>query len=134
MTARGLVLTLLGCLAVAGCAGNEGPVAGELEVRLATPNGDDRAVHFRLVGAQTAVTAPPGTAYRVFVSPEPGSDTARVVVVAAQGTALAPGPLARVMVPDTRRAAAYAAGVLEVASTAYGQRAPAGYVLTVVRP
>lgn len=133
MTTRAFLLALLGGLAAAGCFGHEGPVAGELEVRLATPNADDRAIIFRLVGQQTAVTAPSGSGYRVFTTPGLG-DTARVVVVAPQGTHLAAGSVARVSVPDTRRAEAYGAVVQEVASTSYATRAAAGYVLTVVKP
>jgi hypothetical protein len=133
MTVRTLVLALLGGLAAAGCGGNEGPTAGELEVRLATPNSDDRAVRFLLGGERTAVTAPAGTNYRVFTAPRSG-DTVIVVVVAPQAGHLAAGALVRLSVPDTRQAASYRTTVQDVAATTYAQRAVTGYALTVVKP
>jgi hypothetical protein len=57
-----------------------------------------------------------------------------VLVVAPQSGHLAAGALVRVAVPDTRQAGSYVARPLDVASTAYGQRAVTGYVLTVVKP
>jgi len=134
MNARALALVVLGGLAAAGCSGNEGPVAGELVVQLASPNGDDRAVLFRLGGAQSAVSAPSGSGYRVLVSPEAVGDTVRVLVIAPQGARLMAGSLVRVLVPDTRQVSAYSARVVDVASVSYAQRAAGGYVLTVVSP
>ena len=133
MTVRTLVLALLGGLAAAGCDGNEGPTAGELEVRLASPNTDDRAILLRIGGPQTAVTVPAGSSYRVLVAPLAG-DTVRVVVIAPQGAHLTAGALLTLSVPDTRQVASYAARALDVASTTYAQRAVTGYVLTVVKP
>ena len=135
MTTRTLLLALLcgGGIAVAGCSSAEKPVAGELEVRLATPNTDDRAILLRVGGKQTAVTAPAGTSYRVLVAPLAG-DTVRVVVIAPQGNHLTAGALLRLTVPDTRQVDAYVARTLDVASAAYAQRAVAGYTLTVVKP
>jgi len=132
MKRHALAIVLLAGLAAAGC-GNEGPVAGELEVRLASPNSDDRAVLFRLIGEQTALSAPSGSGYRVFHG-APAGDTVRVVVMAPQGGHLAAGPLVRVAVPDTRAAAAYRAVVQQVASTAYVPRPTTVYALTVVQP
>jgi hypothetical protein len=133
MNARILVLALLGAAAAAGCSSTEGPVAGELEVRLTTPNTDDRAVLLLLKGAQTAVTAPSGSGYRILTSVW-GSDSLRVLVIAPQGAHLAAGALARVAVPDTRQASSYTARALDVASTLYAQRLLTGYQLTVVQP
>lgn len=133
MTTRTLVLALLGGLAAAGCSGNEGPTAGELEVRLATPNTDDRAVLIRVIGARTSFAAPAGTNYRVFAPPASG-DTSRVLVIAPQSGHLAAGPLLRVSVPDTRKADTYLATVQDVATTSYAQRSVSGYLLTVVKP
>lgn len=135
MNARALLLGLVcaGGVAAAGCSSTEGPVAGELDVRLSTPNGDDRAILLRLGGKQDTVTAPAGSGYRVLVSPYLG-DTVRVVVIAPRGTVLAPGTILRVTVPDTRQAASYVARVLDVASTSYAQRPMTGYMLTVDKP
>ena len=127
------VLALLCAVAAAGCKSAEAPVAGELEVRLTTPNTDDRAVLFLLRGAQTAVTVPSGAAYRVLQSPA-GTDSLRVLILAPLGGHLAAGALVRVAVPDTRQATSYVAHVLDVASTAYAQRALTGYGVTVVLP
>lgn len=136
MTTRTFLLAALcvGGATTLGCSSAEKPVAGELEVRLiVTPNADDRAILLRVVGKQTAVTAPVGSGYRVLVSPLAG-DTARVVVMAPQGSGLATGALARLTVPDTRQVGAYAAFALDVASRTYAQRPVTGYVLTVAKP
>ena len=135
MNPRTLALALLCGTLATGCGGSEGPVAGELEVRLATPNSDDRAVLFLLGGEQTAVTAPSGSNYRVLQAPF-GLDTVRVLVIAPQGGHLAAGALVRVAVPDTRHVGAYTARPREVASTVYALRDTlfTGYRLTVVQP
>jgi hypothetical protein len=135
MTSRVLFLAVVcaGALAAAACSGNEGPVAGELEVRLTTPNPDDRAVLLRLAGLVDTVRAPAGSGYRVLASPGLG-DTVRVVVMAPQGAHLSSGALLRVVVPDTRQAGAYSARLLDVASVTYRQRATTGYALSVVAP
>jgi hypothetical protein len=135
MTTRTLLLALL-CgseFAIAGCSSSEGPVAGELEVRLTTPNGDDRAILLRLGGKQSAVSAPTGSGYRVLVAPLL-ADTVRVVVMAPLGAHLAAGALVRLTVPDVRQVGAYVAGVIDVASATYAQRPVTGYVLAVVKP
>lgn len=136
MNARATFLAMLcgGALVTAGCSSSsEGPVAGELEVRLTTPNVDDRAVLLRLAGRQSAVTAPSGSPNRVLVAPGLG-DTVRVLVIAPQGQRLSAGPLLRVTVPDTRQTASYAARVLDVASTGYLKRPTTGYLLAVLKP
>lgn len=133
MNIRTLTFALLCGALATGCGGSEGPTAGELEVRLASPNTDDRAVLFLLAGAQTAVTAPSGSNYRVLKSPF-GTDTVKVLVLAPQGGHLTAGALVRVAVPDTRQAASYTARPLDVATTAYAQRPVTGYQLTVAQP
>ena len=135
MNARPVVLALLCAALAGGCGSPEGPVAGELEVRLTTPNSDDRAVLFLLRGTQTAVSAPSGSSYRVLQSPL-RTDTLRVLVIAPQGGHLAAGTLVRVVVPDTRQAGSYSAVPLDVASTTYAARAVpfTGYQLAVVKP
>jgi hypothetical protein len=135
MNSRLVVLALLSGALAFGCSSTEGPVAGELEVRLTSPNVDDRAVLFLLRGPQTAVTAPSGSGYRVLQSPL-RIDTLRVLVIAPQGHQLTAGALLRVAVPDTRQAASYSAVALDVASTTYAARSIPfiGYQLTVVAP
>ena len=133
MTPRALAVALCCAALAAGCGSTEGPVAGELEVRLTTPNTDDRAVLFLLKGAQTAVTAATGSSYRILKAPF-GTDTLRVLVIAPVGGHLAAGALVRIAVPDTRQAASYVARPLDVASTAYAKRPVTGYLLTVAQP
>jgi hypothetical protein len=135
MNARATILLILcgGGLALAGCSSTEAPVAGVLEVRLASPNPDDRAVLLRLAGKQSAVTAPSGSSYRVLAAPGLG-DTVKLLVIAPQGAHLAAGALVRVTVPDVRQAGSYSARLLDVASTAYAKRPTTGYVLAVVKP
>jgi hypothetical protein len=118
----------LGVLAAGACA--DGPVSGELEVRLSGPQ-QVRAVVFNLTGERSAVTAAPGL--RAYVAGLQ-DDTARVVVVAPAGQTLPTGAIARVAVPDLRRAGTYAASVTEVAGPDYGLQNPSLYTLTVVRP
>ena len=126
----------LACLAAAaaGCRGDQGPTAGELAVRLATARPGDRAIVFRVTGPLHAVTLPAGSAYRLFADTSANGDTAQVVVVAAAGTGLAAGEVARIRVDDTRKAASYAVKVLDVATNAYANGDSAGVVLGVVRP
>jgi len=135
MSARSVVLALLcgGSLAAAGCPSPEGPVAGDLEVRVVSPNLDDRAILLRLHGRQTAVAAPSGSGYQVLVAPY-RADTVTVLVMAPRGQHLLAGAIVRVSVPDTRQVDAYLARPLDVASTAYLQRALTGYTLAVAKP
>ena len=67
MTARTLFALLLsaGAIGIAGCSSPDGPTAGELEVRLTTPNANDRAILLRVGGRQTAVAAPVGSNWPV---------------------------------------------------------------------
>ena len=135
MNARSVLLALLcgGGVATLGCSSAEKPVAGELEVRLATPNTDDRALLLRVAGKQTAVTAPAASGYQVHVAPLL-ADTVRVLVMAPAGQHIPAGAVLRLTVPDTRQVDSYAARALDVASTTYAQRAVSGYTLTVVKP
>lgn len=119
---------------VAGCPGEgTGPVGGELVVSLDGPASSSRAIMFRLVGAQTAVTAPAGSGYSIF-SAGLGGDTARVAVVGPSGSGLAVGPLVRLAVPDVRRVGAYSATVSEVAGHSYTLLTPTFFALSVVKP
>jgi hypothetical protein len=131
---RALALAACVVVAGAGCRGEQGPVAGELSVRLAAARPGDRAIFFRVVGRLHAVTLAPGSGYRVFADTSANGDTAHVVVVAPGGSGLAAGELARIRVDDTRKVSSYTARVLDVAATSYANRDSAGVTLTVVRP
>jgi hypothetical protein len=131
---RASALLALAAAAVLGCSGDQGPVAGELSVRLATPRGTDRAVLFRVVGLQHAVTAGAGTSYRVLSDTSASGDTAWIAVIASQGSALAAGEIARLAVADVRKAGDYRVVLSDVAAADYSVGDTVGVSLTVVRP
>ena len=128
------VLLALATAAAFGCSGDQGPVAGELAVRLATSRSTDRAVLFRVVGPQHGVTAGAGTSYRVVADSSAVGDTTWVAVIAPQGSGLAAGEIARLAVPDTRKSGAYAVVLTDVAAANYAVGGTAGVSLTVVKP
>jgi hypothetical protein len=121
-------------LAAAGCRGDQGPRAGELAVRLATPRTGQRAVSFVLVGPLDAVSAPSGSGYRLFSVTSADGDTAYVAVVAPSGTGLAPGAIARFGVPDVQRLDRYRVTLTDAATAAYAVGDTAGLVLSVYHP
>ncbi len=124
-------LALVAGLAAATCQ-SESPVAGELSVRITTPRTSDRAILFALVGPARAVAAAPG--YRVFTDTAALGDTTHVTVVAAPGSGLVAGEIARVAVNDIRRAGSYAAILRDVAAADYSIGDTAGISLKVVTP
>ena len=129
---RLLVLAAAAAFA-AGCRSDQGPVSGELSVRLTTPRATDRGILFAVVGPTSAATAPAGSGYRVF-SQAAGGDTTRVVVVAPVGAGLAAGDLAHLAVSDTRQFRSYAARVIALAAPSYALADTTGVSLSVVRP
>jgi hypothetical protein len=131
---RTLALLGLAAAVCAGCRGNEGPVAGELSVRLITPRSTDRAILFAVVGAQHGVSAPVGSSYTVFADTSAVGDTTEVVVVAAKGSGLVAGEIARITVPDTRQAGRYTPRTLDVAATSLAVGDTAGVSLTIIKP
>lgn len=124
----------LAAAAVAGCSGDQGPVAGELSVRLTTSRTTDRAVLFRVVGKQHGVTVGTGASYRIISDTSATGDTAWVAVIAPQGSGLAAGEIARIEVPDTRKAGSYQISLTEAAASDYSVGAFSGITLTVVKP
>ena len=132
MRKRLLILAAAAAVA-AGCSSEQGPVAGELAVRLATPSSGNRAALFVVIGPAGAVTAPAGSGYRVFTRTT-GTDTTRVVAVAPVGSALLAGDLVRIAVNDTRQYKKYSARVLALAASNYFPLDTTGVSLSVVRP
>ncbi len=129
----------LGVLAVAaaaawGCRGDQGPVAGELSVQLATPRTTDRAVLFQVVGPAHGVKGWSSASYRVLSDTSATGDTSWVAVISPQGTGLATGEIARIAVPDTRKASSYLISFTEAAAADYSVGAFSGITLTVVKP
>ena len=131
---RVLLVVAAAAALVAGCRSEQGPVSGELSVRLATPRVGDRGIQFVLIGPAQAPTAPTGSGYRVFSDAAAGADTTHVVVVAPPGTGLVAGDIARIAVSDTRQVRSYAAQVIALAAPNYGLADTTGVSLSVVRP
>lgn len=127
------VLTLAAA-AASGCHGDQGPVAGELSVRLATTRIGDRAILLRVIGPQHGVTAGTGTTYRVLSDTSAVGDTSWIAVIAPQGSGITAGELARLAVADVRKAADYQIALTDVAAADYSVGNLAGITLTVVRP
>ncbi len=115
------------------CGGGDGPTApepGTLEVRLTTPNANDRAMLVTVAGPEPiqSVSGPVGGAL-VFHGRVSGAQA----TIAVFGP-LAGGVVARVAVPDVGRVGAYTVTIVEVADDANQLRASlAGYSLTIVR-
>jgi hypothetical protein len=130
---RHVVVVLALAAAVAGCS-DQGPVAGELSVRLTTSRTTDRAVLFKVVGKLHGVTAGTGASYRIISDTSATGDTAWVAVITPQGTGLAPGEIARITVPDTRVAGSYQISLTEAAASDYSVGTFSGITLTVVKP
>jgi hypothetical protein len=129
-----LALALAAAAAGGGCKGTEGPVAGELSVRLTTPRNTDRAILFAVVGRQHGVVAASGSNYRVFSAVSAAGDTTHITVVALSGGGLAAGEIARLAVDDVRQAGNYTTTLIDVASADYRIGGVTGVSLTVVRP
>ena len=127
---------LLACFALAAvaCSGEQGPVAGELSIRIATPRASDRAIEFVLTGTQSGVTAAPGSGYLVFATRSAAGDTTRVVVAAPSTGGISAGEVARISVADVRKASSYSVKLNDVAAANYSVGDTAGVTLTVVRP
>lgn len=127
---RGVLSAVL--VGLAACS--EGPTAGELAVRLATPNvGADRAILFTVKGRLSRAVAPPGAGYGVVSTSFPG-DSAHIAVIAAAGATLAPGAVAHIIVNDIDRFGSYTAFVTQVVAADYTALDTTGYVLSVLKP
>ena len=125
----------LAAVAVLGAAcRNDGPVGGELAVRLQTPRPTERGIQFVVTGRAHGVTAPPGASYQVFADSSSDGDTSYVIVVAPAGSGLLAGDLARIRVSDARSVAGYSVRAVALASSSYAADTTLGVVLQVVRP
>jgi hypothetical protein len=116
-----LVVVLL-----AACSGDyTGPTSGGLNLRLASPQGDEGAVLFTVAGG--AVDTVEASDHGLYFA-RLDANTVRVVVTGD----LSSGVIARIRIPDDRRASNYTATVSQVALRAtYAQRDPAGYSITL---
>lgn len=134
MTAGGrcprVVVTLL-LAGAAGCGGDGGgvgpiPVPGTLEVTLTSPNPDDAAILFRVMGpGLSQISAADGEDYLRVIQ---DGNTLTVVLVGD----LPSGGLIRFNVPDVAALGSYSAVVLQVADDANMLRGSlAGYALVL---
>jgi hypothetical protein len=131
---RALAGLALAAAAWAAACGEQGPVAGELAIRLTTPRATDRAIAFTVVGPQHGVSVPAGSGYRLFSSASGAGDTTWITIVTPAGSGLAPGVLARITVDDTRRAGSYVVILGDVAAADYSVGDSVGVSLRVVKP
>ena len=127
---RGTALVAL--LLVAGaCSGDDpasGPVAGALRVVVTSPNTDDGAVMFQVIGVVDSVVAPAG--FTLYQS-QPGPNAVRAIVI---GNIASGNTLLTIHVPDVAKASSIVAQVLQVsARSTYAQRPAGAYSLTVQR-
>jgi hypothetical protein len=130
---RAFAVLALVAVAAVGCS-DQGPLAGDLSLRLVTSRTDIRAILFRVTGRQHGVTAAAGSAYRVLSDTSAAGDTSWIAVIAPQGGVLAAGELLRLAVPDTRNIGGYRTALTDVAGADYSVGNIAGIRLTVVNP
>lgn len=121
-------------LTVAACGGGptkpRDPVPGPLNLRLTTPNGDDGAILFEVVGGTINSITQTTTTFRV-ASSAPGITPRRAIV---SGN-LVGGTIAQITVPDVNDVGNYSAAVREVAArSTYTLRDLQGYGIEVVKP
>jgi hypothetical protein len=131
---RALGVLALAAAATFGCKSSDGPVGGELSVRLATPRSTDRAVLFLVVGAQRGATAPTGSSYRVVWDASAAGDTSWIAVIAPPGSGVAAGEIARLAVPDVNKSAAYTIALTDIAAADFSVGGISGVSLVVVKP
>jgi hypothetical protein len=124
---------LVAALVVAtGCGGSDngggptGPVAGPLRVVLTSPNTDDGAVMFQVIGVVDSVVAPAGLTLYQSV---PGPNVIRAIVT---GNISSGSNLLTLYVADVAKASSITTQVLQVAAAGtYVQRASGAYSLQI---
>jgi hypothetical protein len=124
---RGAVFLAL-MMVASGCdsAGPNDPVPGPLRVVLTSPNTDDGAVMFQVIGVVDSVVVPAGLTLYQSV---PGPNVIRAIVTGD----IAPGSnLLTLYVPDIGKASSFSTQVLQVAGGIfYASRSLGGYSLQV---
>jgi len=126
-------LALLTGVLVLGCgdtaSGPVQPVPGPLQVVLTSPNADDGAVMFQVIGVVDSVR--PAAGVSVYQN-APGANILRVI---ATGDGLVSGAsLLTLYVPDVNRASTLTFHVLQVAAKgSYAARATSGYSLKATK-
>jgi len=111
------------------CKDGTGPVAGELNVRLTSPNsGADSAIVLTIVGPRALTSATPGPGLRLFQQPLGGTTTRFALV----GRLNAGATILTIGVDNVNAVSQYAGTIQEVARPDYELRTLGGYALTVV--
>ncbi len=123
---RGTALLLsLSALACSGSDSPSGPVPGTLDVVLSSPNSDDGAVMFQVVGVVDSVEVPAGLN---SWQNDAGSNVLRVIV---SGNLASGSTLLTLHVPDVAKSSSYSLLVQQVSSETYAQRPVGGYSLSL---
>lgn len=127
VTALAAMLTL----SVSCGKGSTQPVAGNLSVRLTSPNsGADSAIVFTITSAAALTSATPGAGLRLFAQPLTGTTT-RFALTGRLTTATT---ILTIGVEDVNAVGQYVGTIQGVAQPNYFLRPlPGGYALTVIR-
>jgi len=125
---------LLGVVAIVGlsCGDSTGSGAGELKVRLTTPNsGADSAIVLTITGpaGSTLTRATAGTGLRLFQQPLSGNTTRFALI----GQLTQGAVILTVGVPDVNALSQYSGTIEGVAQPNYQLRGLGGYALAITR-
>jgi hypothetical protein len=133
---RAFALTALAAvLAVGGgssCGkGGTGPVAGNLQVRLTSPNsGADSAIVFTITSPAPLTGATAGAGLRLFAQPLGGTSTKFVLT----GRLTTATTILTIGVPNVNAAAQYSGTIQGIAQPNYTLRVlPGGYALAIIQ-
>ncbi len=110
---------------------SSGPVAGNLQVRLTSPNsGADSAIVLTITGPAALTGVTPGTGLRLFAQPLGGTTTR----FALTGQLTTNTTILTIGVANVNAVGQYIGTIQGVAQANYALRAlPGGYALTVIR-
>lgn len=119
-----VMLIYLASLVAIGCSNSTDPTAGSLNMMFSTQQANEGAV--LLVVSGGPVDSVETVGYSIY-SARLAGDTLKIIVTGQ----LSSGPLARVHIPDSRRASTYNARVAQVATReTYALKDLAGYAVT----
>lgn len=131
---RAFALTALAAVLAVGVScvkGTVEPVAGNLQVRLTSPNsGADSAIVFEITSPAPLTSATPGAGLRLFAQPL-GGTTTRFVLTGRLTTATT---ILTIGVPNVNAVGQYGGTIQGIAQPNYALRIlPGGYALSVIR-
>ena len=120
-----MVLICLVSLVLIGCSNSTGPTAGSLDMTFSAQQANEGAVLLVISGGP--VDSVESLGYPIY-SARLGGDTLKLIVTGQ----LSSGTLARIHIPDSRRASTYNARVAQVATRGtYALKDLAGYAVTL---